>query len=153
MPLAVDPILVPVHGRSQNPSSPSLATSSEPLRSLQAPTLPRYVAVAPDQAAVERFFMDYVVHSPLSSPQQGFQDQLPNVYASMGSNSCLHHAVLAASLANLGERLQSPQLHSAARKAYCRALTLTNTALHTSVDATSDATLMAIFILGLHEVS
>ena len=80
----------------------------------------------------------------------GYLENLPNLYNE--NSAALTHAVSAASLASFSHQARAGELLVAARKLYGRALVLVQKALRDPSQATSDATVAAIYSLGMYEV-
>lgn len=95
------------------------------------------------------FFANYVHSDPPFSEE--YLQFLCQAYAR--SNPALTDVIEAVGLAGISNVFKAPEIMAKATQRYGRALTLTNNALGDPKEATTDATLMAIWFLGIYEVS
>ncbi|PVH86275.1 hypothetical protein DL98DRAFT_11453 [Cadophora sp. DSE1049] len=101
------------------------------------------------QHAICLFFQDYIIESCGRCP--GFLDFLPQLYGSSAENSLLTVAVLAASYANIAQKLNRHDITIRAMSHYRKALKVASAVLSRNTETTSDTTMTAIMLLGLYE--
>ena len=100
---------------------------------------------------VEYFFHNFVLQ-PSNIDRYGWLTSLPRLYATVGDDSCLRLAVLAASLAYTGPD-SAPQTDlSEARQYHGKALWALRKALLDPQEVLEDSTLCAVMVLVVYEV-
>lgn len=101
------------------------------------------------QHAICLFFQDYIIQSCGRCP--GFLDFLPQLYGGSAENSLLTVSVLAASYANIAQKLNRHDITIKAMSHYRKALKVASAVLSENTETTSDTTMTAIMLLGLYE--
>ena len=102
------------------------------------------------QHAICLFFQDYIIESCGRCP--GYLNFLPELYGRSAENSLLTVAVLAASYANIAQKLDRHDITIKAMSHYRKALRQVSTVLSEKRESTSDTTMTSIMLLGLYEV-
>jgi hypothetical protein len=98
------------------------------------------------------FFFKNLVSMPRSNDSlRGYIEILGPMYVKAKSNSLLHQATQALSLASLSNGRKSPLLRLEARRLYGKALNAVGLAIQDPVAARSDEVLMAILLFSLYE--
>lgn len=97
-------------------------------------------------------FLDTFIEAPTEISAFSYMDFLPRMFANSAENSCLHKAVLAASLRNFLNRHHATDMTYVANKAFAEALKCTNRALADSTTKLTDETLVAVHLLSIHEL-
>lgn len=107
-----------------------------------------------EQVASCHFFSNFIL-IPQQGGTKGFMAYLQPLMRSEGQNSHLQHAFKACSLAHLGNRVRSNggDILDRALSEYTKALAATHTALASPESCRTDASLAAVLLLGLYEVS
>lgn len=105
------------------------------------------------QAAIDRFFFDYVLSpDPIDHPQTGFLSHLPFLFGGAEPDSALATAVTAAAFANYAQRTPNADCETYGLKYYVNALNLMGQAVQDPNEVGSIETLLTSFVLGLYEV-
>lgn len=112
------------------------------------------LTIPTEQLANCHFFSNFIL-VPRQGSTRGFMDYLLPLMRSESSNGHLQHAFNACSLAHLGNRVKSDaeDIPNKALAEYTKALSATHTALQDPELSKTDATLAAVLLLGLYEVS
>ena len=103
------------------------------------------------QHAICLFFQDYIIESCGRCP--GYLNFLPELYGRAAESSLLTVAVLAASYANIAQKLDRHDITIKAMSNYRKALRQVSTVLSEKRESTSDMTMTSIMLLGLYEVN
>lgn len=127
--------------------SQELVLSTTPASS-QDVVVPYPMASSITDRAATFFFANYVHSDPPFS--QEYLRFLCQEYAS--SNPALTEVIEAVGMAGISNMFKAPEIMAKANQRYGRALAMTNNALSDPKQATTDATLMAIWFLGIYEV-
>jgi len=101
--------------------------------------------------AVAFFFKNLVAMPRSNDSLRGYLEILGPMYVKSRSNSLLHKATHALSLASLSNGRKSPLLRLEARRLYGQALREVGSAIQDPVAARSDEVLMAIMLFSLYE--
>lgn len=97
------------------------------------------------------FFENFVVTSRNDSPL-GWMEFLPDLFERVSVDSALYGAVHAAAYANIAQKYDRLDLQYEAVNYYSKALKLVNNAMAQDSTATSNATIIAVILLGVYEV-
>lgn len=117
-------------------------------------SIPQLLSIPTEQLANCHFFSNFIL-VPRQGCTRGFMDYLLPLMRSELSNGHLQHAFNACSLAHLGNRVKSnsEDIPNKALAEYTKALSATHMALQDPELSKTDATLAAVLLLGLYEVS
>ncbi|CZR59963.1 uncharacterized protein PAC_09858 [Phialocephala subalpina] len=141
---------------SLNSKSPSLSNDTfelDPINCTASPTPP---TLAPQPVEHWHMYCVPIVLNQFSTlmngvPYYGLHEFLPELYSEVNDNSCLSFATktfVKAYLTNLSRSPPDKELiHT-----YGRALWLTNAAVQDPVESVKDSTVIAVWLLGIHEV-
>ena len=102
-----------------------------------------------------RFFFDYCLPTDTFDPFKGIMDFLPYLYLNSGENSSLQAAVAATSHLNFHRRSETLVRtdKTIAFNYYTESLKRVQNELQCETTASSDQLLMAVYLLGIYEVS
>lgn len=109
----------------------------------------------PTEELASCHFLSNFILVPRQGGTKGFMAYLMPLMKAEGQNSHLQHAFKACSLAHLGNRYQSKDdnILDKALSEYTKALAATHAALKDPDLGKTDASLAAVLLLGLYEVS
>ncbi|KAF2094503.1 hypothetical protein NA57DRAFT_60544 [Rhizodiscina lignyota] len=124
-------------------STTSLPSSDDPSSDKWQPPVLSAPPICLEDIAFNHFVSCYIPHSHFS--------YLPVLHQRVRHDSALATTALATSLANFSVTTNDPKLMNEARSAYSKALAQTNAALANPLQATEDATLVSVLLLGLFE--
>lgn len=110
-------------------------------------SLPPRIHTSPITCALNRFYGDYSREVGIA-----FFSLLPTM-SSATPAGCFHDALNATALASSSRQLNQPDLMVQAIRVYGKAITGLNEALQSPVTSRDDSVLVALFVLGLFEVS
>lgn len=114
--------------------------------------------IGPDlrRLAFERFVYDFVVFEPPSKPPGGLNEAIweyiPTMYHRAPRESCLAVTVDAVSYANFANRCHAPQAQALSEECLGRAIKLIQEAIADKEQALTDASLCAVYLLGVFGV-
>ncbi|KAK0105292.1 hypothetical protein ONS96_004688 [Cadophora gregata f. sp. sojae] len=101
------------------------------------------------EQAIRLFFQDYIIESCGLCP--GYLNYLPRLYSQSTDSSLLTVAVLAASYANMAQKMNRHDITIKAMSHYRKALRDVSTILAENKEPASDTTMTSIMLLGLYE--
>ncbi|KAF1993750.1 hypothetical protein P154DRAFT_477036 [Amniculicola lignicola CBS 123094] len=109
----------------------------------------------PAQRAYDRFVYDFVVpESPdkePGAPSDSLWDFIPALYQYAREDSCLATIVRSVSFANYANRYRDSHARQSADEAFGKAIKLLQKAIQSKKDAATDATLAAVYLMGVYE--
>lgn len=114
------------------------------------------ILAIPAETHASCHFMSNFVLVPRQSTTSGFLDYLePLLKSPEGGNSHMMHAFNACALASMGNRVKAYEADfcTRAHDEYIKAIQVTNIALRHPDASKSDATLAAVLLMGMYEVS
>lgn len=120
-----------------------------PAARIPASLMRRQLAFDLQDSALQRFYHDYAYTSGTSP----FLYLIAPLYAQASTPACLHNAVNAMALAAMAKQLRRQEIMESAVMSYGKAVRKLAEGLQQDEAAQHDGTLIAIFLLGLYEVS
>ncbi len=128
-------------------SQPSSSTSSQAQRSISPP--PRYDVHHQSLC----FFLNLFCFQASRLYSFPVLDFLPDVLQKADPSSSIHQAAMAVSRLTLADRYSGNDIRLQTGREYGQALSLTNATIRNSAASVQDETVLAVWLLGLYEVS